>query len=177
MTSRKTAYVPQNAPIEDEKPKTLNDERREALDGVWQLAQWGCLCFGQFADAGAIGQHGPSLSSEVMVLVDKNAKIAKKLDLLIEIGPYTGIIAAALPFLAQILVNHGVFKAERFANAGVVHPETLEAQMKTQLQMQAMMAMAKQREAEEQMRTMQEEMLKHMNGDSSSDQENWERDE
>lgn len=166
MASRRTAYVPQNEPKEE--PRTINEERKEALDGIWQLAQWGCLCFGQFADAGAIGQHGPNLSAQVMELVDKNAKLAKKLDILIEVGPYTGIIAAALPFLAQIAVNHKLVKAERFANAGVVHPEALEAQMKQQLAMQQMMAMRQQQAMEEELLRMQEEMASHMNGDSDN---------
>jgi len=170
--TRKTAFVgsPPQAP-ENNEPKTIEEEREEAVNGFFQLAQWGCLCFGDFADAGTIGMHGPNISSEVMKLVQKNNKIAKKLDILIEVGPYTGIIAAALPFLAQILVNHGIFKPERFANAGVVHPEVLESQMKTQLQMQQMMAMRQQQEAEARLQAMQEEMMSHMNGDNPENEE------
>lgn len=170
MTSRKTAFVGEKpeAP-EDNKVKTIEEERLEAVNGFFQLGQWACLCFGDLADAGAIGVHGPNISSEVMHLVEKNNKIAKKLDLLIEIGPYTGIIAAALPFVAQILVNHKIVKAERFANAGVVHPEALEAQMRAQLQMQQMMAMQRQQQMEEQLRQMQEDMMANanMNGNAS----------
>lgn len=173
MTSRKTAFVGERpeAP-ENNTAKTIDEERLEAVNGFFQLGQWACLCFGDLADAGAIGVHGPNISAEVMHLVEKNNKIAKRLDLLIEIGPYTGIIAAALPFVAQILVNHKIVKAERFANAGVVHPEALEAQMTAQLQMQQMMAMRRQQEMEDQLRQMQEEMMAkaNMNGNGPSEE-------
>lgn len=171
MASRRTTFVaPPQAPESDE-PKTIEQEREEAVNGFFQLGQWACLCFGDFADAGTIGMHGPNISAEVMKLVDKNKKVAEKLDLLIQIGPYTGIIAAALPFFAQILVNHKIVKPERFANAGVVHPEVLENQMKTQLQMQQMMAMRQQQEAEARLQAMQEEMMAHMNGDNPENAE------
>lgn len=149
----------------DDTPKTKDELRQEALDGVLQLAQFGCLAFGNFADAGAIGMHGRPMATELVNLAKQNAKVASKVDLLIEVGPYAGIVAAAIPFLAQLLVNHGIFKAEQFANAGVVHPDALEAKMKTQMMEQAMAAMREQKEAEERLYSMQEEMAESMNGD------------
>lgn len=155
----------------DDGPKTKDELRQEALDGVLQLAQFGCLAFGNFADAGAIGMHGRPMATELVNLAKQNAKVASKVDLLIEVGPYAGIVAAAIPFLAQLLVNHGVFKAEQFANAGVVHPEALEAKMKTQMMEQAMAAMREQQEAEERLMAMQSEMAESMNGDHAPNAE------
>lgn len=148
-----------NPPAKDDgPPKTKKELRQEAVDGILQLAQFGCLAFGQFADAGAIGMHGPPIAAEVVELAETNSKVASKVDLLIEVGPYAGLVAAALPFLAQLFVNHGVFKAEQFANAGVVTPQTLESQMKTQMMQRAMAAMREQQRIEDEMRAMQEEM-------------------
>lgn len=150
---RRTTSVSDTAPIEhsDSPNKTKAELRQEALNGVLQVGQLACLTFGQFSDAGAIGLHGPRLVDETVKLAENNSKIASKVDLLIEVGPYAGIVAAALPFLAQLFVNHGIVKAEMFANAGVVHPDDLERQMKMTLMRQAM------EQQQEQMR-MQEEM-------------------
>jgi hypothetical protein len=162
MPARRQSLISENqAPKEVAAPaKTKPELREEAINGLFQIVQFGCMTFNQFADAGAIGMHGPPLAKEVSALANENAAVAKKLDLLIEVGPYAGIITAALPFAAQILVNHGVFKAEVFANAGVVHPDALAAQMKTQMAEQALAAMRAQAEAEknleEQMLAMQE---------------------
>ena len=160
------------APKEDnDTPKTKDELRQEALDGVLQLAQFGCLAFGNFADAGAIGMHGRPMAVELVNLAKQNTKVASKVDLLIEVGPYAGIVAAAIPFLAQLLVNHNVFKAEQFANAGVVSPEALEARMKTQMMETAMAAMKEQQEAEQRLFDMQQEMASQMNGDHSENAE------
>lgn len=151
--------------MEKDTPKTKDELRHEAIDGVLQLAQFGCLAFGGFADAGAIGLFGPPMVDEAVDLARENAAIASKVDLLIEVGPYAGFIAAAIPFVAQLLVNHKVFKAEHFANAGVVTPEQLEAQMKTQLMEKAMATMREQQDAARRMEEMRAEMASHMNGD------------
>lgn len=151
---------------EPTEPKTIQELRTEAVNGVLQIAQFGCIAFGDFADAGAIGYHGPPLADEVVKLAENNAKVAAKVDLLIQFGPYAGIIAAGIPFLAQILVNHKIFRPESMANAGVVSPEVLESQMKTKMMEQAMDAYRKQREAEEKLMEMQEEMSASTNGDN-----------
>jgi len=111
-------------------PKTKAELRQESLNGVLQVGQLICLAFGKFSDAGAIGMHGPNMVNEMVQLAETNSKVASKVDLLIEIGPYAGIAAATIPFLAQLFVNHGLVKAEMFANAGVVEPAQLEQEMK-----------------------------------------------
>jgi hypothetical protein len=130
----------------------------EAVSGLMQIGQFICVATGQFADAGAIGMHGPALATEVVKIADASPKFAKRIDLLIEVGPYAGLVAAGLPFAIQILVNHGVFKPEQFANAGILTPETLESEMKMTLMRQQMEAQQRQMAMEEEMRQMQEEM-------------------
>lgn len=134
--------------------KTKAELRQDALNGVLQVGQLACLTFGQFSDAGAIGLHGPKLVDETVKLAENNSKIASKVDLLIEVGPYAGIVAAALPFLAQLFVNHGIVKAEMFANAGVVHSDDLERQMKMTLMRQAMETQQEQMRIQEEMEEM-----------------------
>jgi hypothetical protein len=171
---RKTTTIPDPGISEPDSdtPKTLQEKRTEAVGGLFQLAQYGCIAFGQFADAGALGMHGPNMAKEIVALADENSKVASKVDLLIEIGPYAGIVAAGLPFILQILVNHGILQAERCANAGVVTPQTLDSQMKTQMMRQAMEAMQEQQRIEEEMRAMEEEMQARMqaNGHNDSDE-------
>jgi hypothetical protein len=151
--------VPQNEKTHIEMSKA--ELRQEALNGVLQVGQMAALTFGQFSDAGAIGMHGPKLVSEVVALAESNSKVASKVDLLIEIGPYAGIVAAAIPFLAQLFVNHGMVKAELFANAGVVEPAQLDEEMKLTIMRRAMDTQ------KEQMRIraeMEAEMAHMMNG-------------
>lgn len=156
-----------NATIKDApQEKAHNDMtkaelRQEALNGVLQVGQLACLTFGQFSDAGAIGMHGPKLASEVVALAENNSKVASKVDLLIEVGPYAGIVAAAIPFLAQLFVNHGIVKAEVFANAGVVPPDQLEAEMKLTIMRRTLDT---QKETARMQAEMEAEMAAFMNG-------------
>lgn len=161
---RQSASIPDNEAKGNVEsiPKTKDELRRDALDGVLQLAQFGCLAFGDFADAGAIGVFGPPMANETVKLANENAKVASKVDLLIEVGPYAGLVAAIIPFVAQLLVNHKVFKAEQMNNAGVMEPEMLETQMKTQVLRRAAEARREQMEAQEALRKLEEEMLAHM---------------
>ena len=156
--------------------KTRAELRQDALNGVMQVGQLACIAFGQFADAGAIGMHGPQLVSETLTLAENNSKIASKVDLLIEVGPYAGIVAAAIPFLAQLFVNHGLAKAEMFANAGVVPPEYLAEHMKTEMMRKAVRAQKEQMEAQrhlhEEMQEMQEQMKENYNGQGEYNPEN-----
>lgn len=139
-------------PITETNSKTKAELRQEALNGVLQVGQLAALTFGQFSDAGAIGMHGPKLVSEVVALAENNSKVASKVDLLIEIGPYAGIVAAAIPFLAQLFVNHGVVKAEMFANAGVVPPDQLENEMKLTIMQRTLETQKEQARMEAEMR-------------------------
>jgi hypothetical protein len=144
---------------EPEKEKTLDELRHEALDGVLQLGQFGCLAFGDFSDAGAIGVFGPPMVTETVNLARDNEKVAEKVDLLIKVGPYAGLIAAVIPFVAQLMVNRGIFKAEQFGNAGVMEPAMLETRMKTEVLRRAAEAQREQMEAQAALRKLEDEML------------------
>lgn len=117
---------------------TLNQRRTEGLLGLAQLGQGLCLMFGQYADAAAIGNHFPPLAKEVANVADSSDVVAKPLDLLIEVGPYGALVAAAMPLVMQLMANHKMLDASRLGGQGVVPPEVLESQMKAQvMQMQA----------------------------------------
>lgn len=139
-------------------PQTKADLRQEALNGVLQIGQLVTVGMGQLADAGAIGMFGPPMVNETVKLAENNAKVARMVDLLVEVGPYAGILAAGIPFLAQILVNHKVIPAETFANAGVVTPDILAEQMKMTLMKQALEAQREQMRMMAEMQAMKEEM-------------------
>jgi hypothetical protein len=166
---RNSSTVKESPVIDNPRENMTKAElRQEALNGVLQVGQLAALTFGQFSDAGAIGMHGPKLVSEVVSLAENNSKVASKVDLLIEIGPYAGIVAAAIPFLAQLFVNHGVVKAELFANAGVVPPDQLEQRMKLTLMQQAMEVQRQQMEMEREMQEARAEYDAAMNGHAST---------
>lgn len=166
---RTSTTIKDTPSIDSPKEMSKAELRQEALNGVLQVGQMACLTFGQFSDAGAIGMHGPKLVSEVVTLAENNSKVASKVDLLIEIGPYAGIVAAAIPFLAQLFVNHGVIKAEMFANAGVVPPDQLDQQMKLTIMRQTIDA---QKEQARLRAEMEAEMAEFMNGQGEYDSSN-----
>jgi hypothetical protein len=145
------------------------EQREEAVNGIWQIVGLGCIITGQYADAGAISMHAPPLSHEIADLASKNDSVAKGVDYLLQVGPYAGIIGAAMPLVMQILANHKVIPAEKMAGANVVKPEILEAQVKTNMARQAMEVMQQQQQAEEELRQMQEDMMAHQNGQSAEE--------
>ncbi len=124
--------------VTEPEPNASVNRRTEGLNGIAQIVQAGCLMFGQYADAAAIGQFFPPISKELAQIAETNEVVSKPIDFLIEIGPYGGLIAAVLPFGLQIAANHGWADASRLMGQGVVPPAVLDAQMKTQMmQMQA----------------------------------------
>jgi hypothetical protein len=162
---RASATIKDNPTPVNEAGKTKAELRQEALNGVLQVGQLAMLTFGQFSDAGAIGMHGPKLVSEVVALAESNSKVASKVDLLIEVGPYAGIVAAAIPFLAQLFVNHGIVKAEMFANAGVVPPDQLDQQMKLTIMQRTLETQKEQARLQAE---MEAEMASFMNGQEAN---------
>ena len=166
---RSSASIKDNAPESAPEEKTKSELRQEALNGVLQVGQLAFLTLGQFSDAGAIGMHGPRLVDEIVSLADNNSKVASKVDLLLEVGPYAGIVAAAIPFLAQFFVNHNVIKAETFANAGVVEPSQLDKEMKLTIMRRALDTQREQQRMEQE---MHDEMQEFVNGQGEFDPEN-----
>lgn len=145
-------------------PMTLDEKREDAVNGIFQLAQLGCIITGQYADAGAITMHGPPIAHEVAELAKENDQIAKVTDWLLQTGPYAALVGACLPLIMQVMVNHNVVPADKMANANVVKPEVLESQIKTQMAQRAMAAMLAQKQAEDELRQMEEEFKASQNG-------------
>ena len=131
-------------------------ERTVAVQGLFQLAGFGCIVAGWHADAGAIGEHSPAISQELAALADKNASVAKFIDSLTEAGPYAGLIVAVMPLTLQILANHGILKGDMSA-VGVKPPAILEAEVKTSLALKQAEVLRAQNDAETQLAQMRAE--------------------
>jgi len=127
--------------------KSLNQQRFEGLLGLAQLGQGICLMAGLHADAMTIGQHFPPVAKEIANIADDNDSVAQPLDFIIKVGPYGALIAAAMPFVMQILANHKVIDPAKAIGQGIVPPEVLEAQMKAELMRMQAEAMQAQQQA------------------------------
>lgn len=137
------------------KKLTLTEQRTEAVAGLGQLAQVPLLAMKQYADAGAVGLYWPNVAKEVATLADSQPAIANIVDPLMKIGPYTGLVAAILPFLMQIAVNHGRVAP---GSMGTVPASTLEAQIKTAMAQAELEALRTQMEAENAAAALRKEM-------------------
>lgn len=137
--------------------KSVHELRQEAVEGIGQIAGLGCIMVGWFSDAGAINMHWPDVASEAADMADANEGVAKAVDMLLQIGPWAGMVTALMPLVLQCLVNHRVLPADKLAGANVVKPEVLESQVKTAMAQQAIEAMRQQRQAEAELAAMREE--------------------
>jgi hypothetical protein len=137
-------------------------ERAEGLQGWFQIGQVACIAKGWKADAGAIGQHGEKLSEEVARVGDNVELVGKGLDILSMTGPYAALMAVALPFVAQIAMNHKIIP-ESLALEGTAPPAMLEAQITVQLVRAQKEALLAQKEAQAELLELQASM----NGDGS----------
>jgi hypothetical protein len=118
--------------------KTVTEIRNEGLQGIGQVAQGLLLMAGQYADAGAIGTHFPPFATEIANLSDQYETVAKVVDSIIQIGPFTAILATGIPLAMQLLANHRIIDVSNALGSNVVDPQTLTAQMKAGvLRMQA----------------------------------------
>jgi hypothetical protein len=135
-------------------PTPPNDKRKdrvEGVNGIFQLAGLGFIMTGQFADAGAVSLHGPAISNEVVNLAEGDDRIAAVVDKLLQVGPYAGLVAAVMPLVLQILANHKIVPADKLGAAGVKLPETLESEVKTAMELQALEALRQQMAMEEEL--------------------------
>jgi hypothetical protein len=146
-TAAKRAPAPPPPAVEIGAKSALNQSRFEGLMGLAQLGQGVCLMSGLYADAMTIGKFFPPVAVEVANIADDNESVAQPLDFIIKIGPYGALIAAAMPFVMQILANHGVIDATKAAGQGIVPPQVLEAQMKAEMMRMQAEAMREQQQA------------------------------
>lgn len=141
-------------------------ERSEGLRGWAQIVSIGCLAKGWYADAGAIGIHGPTFCDEVARLGENDERIGKGLDWLAMSGPYAALMAVSMNFGLQLLVNHGRMNAPAGMD-GVLPKEALEARVKAEIAKAQAAALREQQQAEQELAEAQSAMAS-MNGDGSS---------
>lgn len=101
-------------------------ETAEAGAGILAL-------FGFHADAGLIMMHGAAMADVAVSIGDEHEKVGDAIDILGKNSIWTKIIGVAMVVGAQVGVNHGLLKPERFVSAGVVSKATLEAMSKSKL--------------------------------------------
>jgi hypothetical protein len=128
------------------------------------MAQAGLMMAGQLADAATIPRHWPNVAGEIAELAETNEGVAKGIDYLMTVGPYAGILTAALPMVLQIMANHKRVPAAGLAHAGVVPPEALEAEMLASAAKAQADAIAAQQEAEAELARVQAQMMAAQNG-------------
>lgn len=143
-TAAKKAAPP---PVVDAPVKSLNQQRVEGLMGLAALGQGVCFMAGLYADGMTIGKYFQPIAVEVANIADDNETIAKPIDFIIQVGPYGALIAAAMPFVMQILANHKVIDPAKAAGQGIVPPELLEAQAKAEMMRLQAEAMRQQQQA------------------------------
>lgn len=127
--------------------KTQSETRTEAVNGLFQLAGFGCVMTGNYADAAAIGQHSPGIATEIVALGQTNESIGKAIDYLNEVGPYAALISATMPLVLQLLANHGRLDAGKIP--GLTNPLVLEQKVKAELAAKAAQEMREARKAQE----------------------------
>jgi hypothetical protein len=146
-TPRSSVTAQSTGAVVSESPR--DKDRREGVEGVFSAASMLTLMRGMYADAGALSIHGPKIAREAMLLGRNNEQIGKALDILGQAGPYTGIVFATLPLIAQLAVNHGRIDASKASGIqGVMSPGALEAKVKAELAELELQALKEQQAAE-----------------------------
>ena len=149
--TRTTARTPKaTAPV-----VTITDKRTQALTDLGGFAQVPLIALKMHADAGTVSLHWPKVAKEIALLADDFEQVARLVDPLMKVGPYAGLIAAALPFLLQVGVNHNRVPAGAM---GTVPASTLAAQIETALAYAELDALRTQLEAEKSARAIREEI-------------------
>lgn len=137
------------------KADSLTKDRAEALTSLGQFAQVPLIATKQFADAGAVSLYWPGVATEVAKLAESQPAIAKLIDPLMQVGPYSALIMAVLPFVLQIGVNHGMVSAGAM---GTVPKTSLSAQVEASLAKQELEALTIQRDAERESAAVRQEI-------------------
>ena len=108
----------------------IADARYQGVNSLFQLSAIGLLARKQYADAGAIRNHGPGIARELVILADTDERVGSFVDYLTTAGPYTGLMMAVLPLVLQIAANHGRIDADKTMMPGIVSPAELEREVK-----------------------------------------------
>lgn len=135
--------------------RTVTDTRAEAVNGLFQLASFGCVMVGQYADSATIAEHGPNISLETAKLAQQNDKIGQWIDYLTQAGPYAGLVTAVLPLALQLAANHKRIDPSKVP--GLQDPAVLTAKVETQMKAAALQQM---REAAQQQAAFDQELAR-----------------
>jgi hypothetical protein len=119
--------------------KAVTDTRSEAVNGLFQLASFGSVMVGNYADSATIAEHGPAVSREIVALGQQNERIGQWIDYLNQAGPYAGLITALLPMTLQLLANHK--RIDHNKVPGLTDPAVLEMRVETQMKAAAFQQM------------------------------------
>lgn len=130
-------------------------KRTEAISQLGMFAQVPLIATRQFADVGAINLHWPKISEEIAKLADQDEQVAKIIDPLLQVGPYAGLIAAVLPLVMQVAVNHGRMSPGAM---GTQPKSALSAQVESALAQQELEALQIQLQAERDSAKMRKEI-------------------
>ena len=167
--TRKTAPKTSAAPKQASGLTPRDETRKDNLMGVMSAVSMFALMRGQYADAGAVSQHGPKVAKELVLLGKSNEPIGKALDLLAQAGPYTGLVFACLPLLAQLAVNHGRIEASKIGGIpGVTSKEALESQVKAELAEEELKQLQESREREKNINEMRNALADSMRDEAQS---------
>ena len=111
-----------------------DEHRKESVDGIFATVSMLAIMRGQYADAGAVGLHGPKLSREIVLLGKTHDQIGKALDYLGTAGPYMGLFGAALPLVIQLAINHDRIDGEKVSGIpGVMSKDALVTKVRGEL--------------------------------------------
>lgn len=125
----------QRAPSVPKKPSTGVDYR-PAILGIAQIPQLLCALAAKFVksaetktalilDGMTVGVHAPNVANALNTTAQDDDKLAKILDKLTVVGPYSLVITALMVPVGQVLANHGVIAPN--AEMGILDPDTLVA--------------------------------------------------
>ena len=132
--------------------QSQSETRYDGLMGIAQISSAVLIMKGWYADAGAVTLHGPTLARETANLAAQDERIGRAIDYLNSAGPYSGILLAGLQLGMQIAANHGKIDPDAAAGIGVMHPDVLEAKIKSDVEKQRADLMRQAAEAQKQAR-------------------------
>jgi len=136
-------------------PADKLSERSEGLQGYAAIGQAILIGTRQYADSGAIAIHFPKFADEIAKLAAIDERVAGWIDPIIQAGPATAAIAAALPLFMQIAVNHGWMKP---GGMGTVSRETLASKVELGIAQMQAQAYREQLQAEEEAQRIRQEI-------------------
>jgi uncharacterized protein with beta-barrel porin domain len=136
--------------------------REEGLNGLVQIGSAVCIMTKNYADAGALTEHGPNVSHEIAALAEENENVANVIDKLTAMGPYAGLITAIMPLAIQLLINHDRIKpdAAGLMGANVMSKEALAAKVSADIDTKKAAFLREAKQAQEEAAKAQAELAK-----------------